>query len=89
MSVLSVILRDRNVEVSKSAMIICNSAHAYGLLYLSLNGKVAIYLMAWAIAILLADGSFHNLYSGLKTIVPRQFIKTLVTNATSGNKFAM
>ena len=62
MSVLSVILRDRNVEVSKSAMIICNSAHAYGLLYLSLKGKVAIYLMAWAIAILLADGSFHNLY---------------------------
>jgi len=50
------------VEVSKSAMIICNSAHAYGLLYLSLKGKVPIYLMAWAIAILLADGSFHNLY---------------------------
>lgn len=44
MSVLSVILRDRNVEVSKSAMIICNSAHAYGLLYLSLKGKVPIYL---------------------------------------------
>ena len=39
MSVLSVILRDRNVEVSKSAMIICNSAHAYGLLYLVSKGK--------------------------------------------------
>lgn len=62
MSVLSVILRDRNVEVSKSAMIICNSAHAYGLLYLSHKGKVSVYLIAWAIAILLADGSFHNLY---------------------------
>ena len=46
MSVLSVILRDRNVEVSKSAMIIGNSALAYGLLYLSLMGKVPIYLMA-------------------------------------------
>ena len=32
------------MEVSKSAMIICNSAHAYGLLYLSLKGKVPIYL---------------------------------------------
>ena len=62
MSVLNVILRDRNVEVSKSAMIICNSAHAYGLLYLSHKGRVSVYLIAWAIAILLADGSFHNLY---------------------------
>lgn len=35
---------------------------------------------------MLADRSFHNLYSGLKAIVPRQFIKTLITNATSGNK---
>ncbi len=74
------------MEVSKSAMIICNSAHAYGLLYLSLKGKVAIYLMAWAIAILLADGSFHNLYSGEKAIVPRQFIIILITYTTSGNK---
>ena len=62
MSVLSVILRDKNVEVSMSAMIICNSAHAYVLLYLSYKGKVSVYLIAWAIAILLADGSFHNLY---------------------------
>lgn len=50
------------MEVSKSAMIICNSAHAYGLLYLSQKGRVSVYLIAWAIAILLADGSFHNLY---------------------------
>lgn len=35
---------------------------------------------------MLADRSFHNLYSGVKAIVPRQFIKTLITNATSGNK---
>ena len=35
---------------------------------------------------MLADRSFHNLYSGEKAIVPRQFIITLITNATSGNK---
>ena len=35
---------------------------------------------------LLFDGFFHNLYFGDRPIVPRQFIETLITNATSGNK---
>lgn len=37
--------------------------------------------MAWAIALLLADGSFHNLYFGDRTIVPRFFIENLMTDS--------
>jgi len=51
------------VEVSMSAVIIGNLAHAYRIIvsfpYLE---RVAIYLLAWAIVVLFADGSFHNLY---------------------------
>ena len=45
-----------------------------------------IYPFGVGYCLMLADRSFHNLYSGVKTIVPRQFINTLITNATSGNK---
>ena len=57
-----------------------------GLLYPFQNGKGMIYPFGVGYCPMLADRSFHNLYSGLKAIVPRQFIKTLITNATSGNK---
>lgn len=40
-----------------------NSAHAVGLLYPFLKGR--IYLIAWAIASLPTSGSFHNLSPGI------------------------
>ena len=39
-----------------------------------------IYSMAWAIVLLLADGSFHNLYPVI-SIVPRFFIENLMTDS--------
>jgi hypothetical protein len=74
------------VEVSKSAWIVNSILTPLGLLYPFQNGKGMIYPFGVGYCPMLADRSFHNLYSGEKAIVPRQFIKTLITNATSGNK---
>ena len=54
---------DRNVEVSKVSKDNMQCCSRYGLITpFSKLEKVSIYLRAWAIVILLADGSFHNLY---------------------------
>lgn len=74
------------MEVSKSAWIVNSILTPLGLLYPFQNGKGMIYPFGVGYCPMLADRSFHNLYSGEKAIVPRQFIKTLITNATSGNK---
>ena len=74
------------MEVSKSAWIVNSILTPLGLLYPFQNGKGMIYPFGVGYCPMLADRSFHNLYSGEKAIVPRQFIITLITNATSGNK---
>lgn len=74
------------MEVSKSAWIVNSILTPLVLLYPFQNGKGMIYPFGVGYCPMLADRSFHNLYSGEKAIVPRQFIKTLITNATSGNK---
>lgn len=74
------------MEVSKSAWIVNSILTPLGLLYPFQNGKGIIYPFGVGYCPMLADRSFHNLYSGEKAIVPRQFIITLITNATSGNK---
>ena len=74
------------MEVSKSAWIVNNILTPLGLLYPFQNGKGIIYPFGVGYCPMLADRSFHNLYSGEKTIVPRQFIIILITYTTSGNK---
>lgn len=74
------------MEVSKSAWIVNSILTPLGLLYPFQNGKGMIYPFGVGYCPMLADRSLRNLYSGLNAIVPRQFIKTLITNVTSGNK---
>lgn len=66
------------MEVSKSAWIVNSILTPLGLLYPFQNGKGMIYPFGVGYCPMLADRSFHNLYSGEKAIVPRQFIKTLI-----------